>query len=76
MPGTRDLSLIESCFKFSKWHFLLTLRGAKLTQDPEIESSRPPPQCLRRGTFSLIFNSFKNVYFQLVRLIEGILHIV
>ena len=33
-------------------------------------------QCLRRGTFSLIFNSFKNVYFQLVRLIEGILHIV
>ena len=36
----------------------------------------PDAQCLRRGTFSLIFNSFKNVYFQLVRLIEGILHIV
>ena len=29
----------------------------------------PSAQCLRRGTFSLIFNSFKNVYFQLIRLI-------
>ena len=42
----------------------------------DISTFRPGAQCPLRGTFPLIFNSFKNVYFQLVRLIEGILHIV